>query len=337
MQDYLNKTGQEVQKWYQLPIALGVSGQDHQVWQTLISDIKSGKINCIITPDLSHIAASLNELAEFVELLDSNAVRLISLAENIDTNTKLSWSSYTSVLAKWQHELAKLRGKHIASERAQSGLASGGQAPYGYQWQNGQLAIDPREALVRKMMYELFLTHRRKQPVAKALFREGHTTRKGKAFSITTLDRLLRDPIAIGRRRKYSPLESAMPEWEIFEELRLIDDETWISCNQILGDQRQAKLPVSKRVKHLFAGLVFCQNKHAMYVMSRSKKYSCPQCKVAIETRDLERIFQHELQARSSYANAVDHWPLLMLLQKESDCGNSHKYCCNSQRIRNSY
>lgn len=81
-------------------------------------------------------------------------------------------------------------GKTIKST---SGIAS-----FGYRWHNGSLIIDETEAPIRKLIYELFLKHRRKKTVAKLLNDLGYRTRNGSLFSDTTVDRLIRDTTAKG-------------------------------------------------------------------------------------------------------------------------------------------
>lgn len=75
----------------------------------------------------------------------------------------------------------------------------GGVSPFGYRWHGGNLVIDQDESPVRKLIFELFLKHKRKKTVAKILNDLGYRTIKNKAlFSDTTIDRLLRDTTAKG-------------------------------------------------------------------------------------------------------------------------------------------
>jgi|GEM_PF-4482637 len=71
-------------------------------------------------------------------------------------------------------------------------------APFGYHWSDGSLVQNETESPIRKLMYELFLKHRRKKTVARLLNDAGYRTRTGALFSDMTVDRLLRDSSAKG-------------------------------------------------------------------------------------------------------------------------------------------
>ncbi|MBA3353099.1 MAG: recombinase family protein [Blastocatellia bacterium] len=160
--------------------------------------------------------------------------------------------------------------------------ALGGIAPFGYRWKNGRLVIDEKEAPVRKLIYELFLKHRRKKTVAKLLNDLGYRTRNASLFSDTTIDRLLRDAIAKGTREGGGKKIEVDP---------IISAEVWERVNNILGSKP------SKQATELFTAIVYCACGGKMIVPSNSPKYVCLDCRRKILTNDLEAIFHSQLKS----------------------------------------
>lgn len=156
----------------------------------------------------------------------------------------------------------------------------GGIAPFGYAWRDGALVVENNEAQTRKLIYELFLKHRRKKTVAKLLNGLGYRTRSGALFSDTTIDRLLRDTTAKGIKiidGKETVVES------------IISENTWLRANNLLG-QKTTKPPV-----HLFTNFAFCKCGGKMIVPSNLEKYVCSECRHKINADDLEEIFVSQI------------------------------------------
>ncbi len=160
-----------------------------------------------------------------------------------------------------------------------SNKSSGGIAPFGYRWQGSQLVIENSEAQVRKLIYELFLKHKRKRVIASLLNDLGYKTRNGAQFSDTTIDRLIRDSTAKGIRIENGQTIYVDP---------IVSDELWEKANNLLG-KKQTRPPV-----HLFVGLAFCECGGPMNI-NNLQSYICSNCRRKIKAGDMEEILLTQL------------------------------------------
>lgn len=170
----------------------------------------------------------------------------------------------------------------------------GGTAPFGYRWHDGKLVVNETEAPIRKLIYELFLKHRRKKTVAKILNDLGYRTRNDALFSDTTIGRLLRDSTAKGIREVGG---------KIIEVEAIVLPEIWEQISNILGDAKPAKQAVQ-----LFVGLAFCGCGGKMVVPSNSPKYVCVLCRHKIRSDDLETIYYSQLDNVAEVEGLCEHW-----------------------------
>ena len=303
---YAKAKGWTVKEVYDLSGVSGKSVIEHPEAKRMLEDVKKGHITGLAFSKLARLARNTRELLDFSDYFRTHNADLISLQESIDTSTPAGRLFYTIIaaMAQWEREEIGDRVKASIKIRAQLGKSLGGAAPFGYQWKDNKLLIDPKEAPIRKLMHELFVKNKRMKGVARELNAAGYRTRKGVKFTDTTVLRLLEDTTAKGLYRANHTYRDGTgklhlkpeSEWIHSPVDAIISEELWNDCNALIK-QRKDKKPPGPKTVHLFAGILWCGCGHKMYVYSRSPKYICMKCRSKIPMEDIEAIFREELRA----------------------------------------
>lgn len=304
---YAEARGWEVRAVYRLEAVSGRAVMAHPEAKRMLADVSKGAISGLIFSKLARLARNTKELLEFADYFRQHEADLVSLGESIDTSTPAGRLFYTMIaaMAEWEREEIVARIQASIPVRAKLGKPLSGSSPFGYAWKNGVFSIEPNEAPIRMLMYELFLEHQRLRTVARLLNERGLRSRKNKLWSKNAVARLLRDPSAKGiRRSNYTknrtPGQRASfkpeNEWVEHPVEAIVPVELWEACNAILTEQQQGRKPRTRQPRHVFAGFTYCSCGEKMYVLSNSPKYVCRKCRNKIPIVDLDGVFHAQLE-----------------------------------------
>ena len=312
---YAEAKGWDVKAFYRLDAMTGKSVMHYPQTKQMLADIRSGKITGLVFSKLARLARNTRELLDFAEIFKAEDADLISLQEAIDTSTPAGRLFYTmlAAMAQWEREEIADRVAASVPIRAKMGKPLGGKPSLGYKWSGKQgetreFVIDEETAPIRKLVYELFLKHKRKKTVADLLNEQGYRTREGKPFNDTGIMRLLMDPTAKGERRanytktinnKSKIVLKPASDWVIVPCPALVSVRDWDECNRILDQSFSKNKRLGPRSKHLLAGFVYCETcDKKMYVFHRTNAptFRCTKCNTRIGESDLEDIYHGQLE-----------------------------------------
>lgn len=107
---------------------------DRPKFKQMIEDIENGKINCIITKDLSRLSRNSFEANYYIELyfLERN-IRYISVLDNVDTGTKNANNDmiqFKTLINDWYSKDISRKVKSSVWARKEKGLYMGSIAPF---------------------------------------------------------------------------------------------------------------------------------------------------------------------------------------------------------------
>lgn len=135
---------------------------DRPAWNTLLQDVESGKINCIVVKDLSRLGRNYIEAGEFLEKeCPRLGIRFISINDGYDSACLNSSEELTAALKNivndyYAKDISRKSCSALAIKR-RNGEYVGSYAPYGYRkdpMNKNRLLIDPVTAPVVRQIYE---------------------------------------------------------------------------------------------------------------------------------------------------------------------------------------
>ena len=274
---------------YDVYIDDGYSGTnfDRPAFQRMIGDIEAGKVNMVITKDLSRLGRDYIMTGHYMErYFPEKRVRYISLLDGIDTGVESTANDITPFRAIMNDMYAKDISRKIKSvkrDKQRKGQFIGGKPVYGYRMhptEKNKIVVDEGAAVVVRRIFAMALEGVSCRKIATQLNEEGVPTPAAYAgltvpnpgpytglWSSERISEMLQNETYIGnmvqgrtikisyKSRKY--LKQDRENWVVVEGTHepLVDNETFQKVRMLVNSRRHTR---SRTYDFLLKGLIFC-------------------------------------------------------------------------------
>jgi DNA invertase Pin-like site-specific DNA recombinase len=127
--------------------------------QSLLSDIRTRKIDVVVVYKVDRLTRSLADFAKLIELFEAHDVSFVSVTQQFNTTTSMGRLTLNVLLsfAQFEREIAgeRIRDKFAASRR--KGMWMGGTIPLGYDVRERRLIVNETEAEMVRLIFQRYL------------------------------------------------------------------------------------------------------------------------------------------------------------------------------------
>jgi site-specific DNA recombinase len=292
---------------------------DRPAMKRLLTDIESGRIDCVVVYKVDRLSRSLLDFARMMEVFDRHRVAFVSVTQQFNTATPMGRLILNVLLsfAQFERELISERVRDKMSAARRKGRYAGGPPVLGYDAVDTKLVVNPEEAAHVRAIFGLYQDHEGLIPVVQELLRRGWrnkewTTKKGRRlggrpFTKTGLHRLLSNPVYAGR---------VCHRGEVFPGLHpaIIDPEAFDAVQTKLGQNgHNGGTTVRNKYGALLKGRLDCRacrqpmthtysskgtRRYRYYVCRQAQKQGCSTCPTGrIPAAEIERFLVDQIRA----------------------------------------
>ncbi len=263
-------------------------------FQRMLSDIEDGKINCIITKDLSRLGRNYLETGSFTEIyFPEHNVRYIAVTDGVDTakGSTMDITPFKNLLNDMYAQDISKKIKSSVLTRQKQGKFTGGKAPYGYAKDpndKNHLVIDERYAPTVRRIYDMAengfgIEQIAKKLSAEKILRPGAVAAEthanfekyandGKEFewSVAMVRNILRNPTykgaVVGQKKPTISLKSKKRKGVVTAETfivegmheAIIEPERWELIQRLITSRKKCDRGDKLKYDNIFSGLVKC-------------------------------------------------------------------------------
>ena len=261
----------------------GYSGKntDRPSFQAMMDRIESGEFSHVLVWKIDRISRNLLDFATMYAKCKKLGVTFVSKNEQFDTSTAMGEAMLKIILvfAELERNMTSERVMATMSARAADGKWNGGRVPFAYHYDKDTDSFSVRddEAKVALELKDAYLHTHSLTYTARELNAAGRRTRRGYAWTPTTVAIILRSPFYRGTYRYNYRDESDVTfsfkdknQWimcakhhpPLFSDDDCKQIDFWLSKNR----RTHGKTTHSQRkLVHIFAGLIRCGNCGSTY------------------------------------------------------------------------
>jgi len=277
---------------------------DRPGFQSMIRDIDNGRINCVITKDLSRLGRNYVEAGRYRELFSEYGVRYIAIYDNHDSLNDDSYNISTPIKEIMNEMYAADVSRKVRSTKklmAEQGKFSNSRAPYGYMKSiesKHVLVIDENVSHNVIRIFEMYLGGKTARAIADVFNRENIVTANEYYYSAlgkpnpyknnknkwgsSTIMNIIKNPVyygamANGKRKvvsfkNHNVVKKDFDDWIIVEDTHtpLISKELWLEAQQLgRKNNNQTVRRNSEGEVSIFAGIIKCTDCGGNLVFNR--------------------------------------------------------------------
>ena len=263
-------------------------------FQRMIDDIEDGKINCVVTKDLSRLGRNYILTGQYTEIyFPSKGVRYIAINDNVDTiNGESELAPFLNILNEMHARQTSKKVKAAMHTRFANGAHYGAYAPLGYVKdpdKKGHLLIDPETRWIVEKIFDLAVHGRGAASITRILVEEkvptpgwlnyerygtfaniyaGAPAEKAYAWTIAQVKSILKEETYIGHSvhnkqsnisfKNKKKVRKPQEEWYRVENTHeaIISEEVFQKVQELIASRRRT---TAETVRHsIFAGLIKC-------------------------------------------------------------------------------
>lgn len=284
---------------------------DRPDFKRMLTDINEGKINLVITKDLSRLGRDYIETGMYVEkIFPSKNIRYIAVNDNVDTfdkrNSNNDMTPFKTVINDMYAKDTSNKVRSTILTKAINGECIKAFLPYGYKKDSSnknKILVDENVANNVKMIFDLYKSGYSKTEIAKELneldiktplkYKQSNSnyynpnSNATYKWNSTVINKILRNQIYVGDlvQMQYTKVnykikkivKVAKDEQVVIENNHesIIDRNTFNTVQEMLN-KKTNEWNYSNRNKHLLAGLVFCKcGSRITYNKNHGKVFRC--------------------------------------------------------------